>query len=151
MTKPDPSDYGAPGLARFDMVLDETMVAGRYRARRRDSTVLETLWRDGVLHDKEDIAQSMYDCGNALMTDWFIIGDMPPVISSAYDAMVAVSGGVQQYSDAQENARKRLKDQLSKLFGLQKMVIIRVCCHDEVCRTEKDLELLRGGLQKIVS
>jgi hypothetical protein len=152
MSKPDPSDYGAQLLSQhYSMVLDETMVAGKYRARRTDSSVLERLWRHGMLHHTPEMGQLLYDAGNALASDWFIVGDMPPVISSAYDAMVAVSGGVQQYSDAQQKARKRLNDKLSKLHGLQKMMVIRVCCHDEICKQNGELLALRDGLKKIVS
>ena len=120
MSKPT-SDYGPRELEQhYSMTLDETMQAGVYRARRTDSSVLEALWRGGMLDDTTETGQWLYDAGNALASDWFIVGEMPSVISGAYDAMVAVSGGVQQYSDVQEKARRRLKNTLRKVRGFEK-------------------------------
>ena len=151
MSRPDPSDFGTPEIARRrEIQIEETIRAGVFRARV-DSGWLERYHRQGWLDDTQETATAMWDAGNRLTGDFTVWGVLPSVVSGCYDALVAVSGGIQEVNGHREDARRRVNAALAGMNNDdQRIVLIRVCLYDEPAGRGKGMKLLRAGLHRLV-
>lgn len=124
------SDYGTGERLRHGgVVLEETMLAGRKRARNVSESILDVYLRQGRLAKGKSRAQALFDAGIRLRADWLVAG-LEPRITSRYSDLIS-EGCVESFSGYRIDAYGDWRKAIEAVGPEFSDAVINVCCLGE--------------------